>query len=179
VLLVFLGLAFAFYAWNENVADEPGSFRPGPHFAQQSTPFESTGDLLDAIEDGEYAERAGIEQEIATARPIPDKIQIPFVSGTAVPEKEHVTLERFAERVAPRDDIALRVVGCADPPGAAALNERISQQRAESVAAALVELGFDEDRLAEVVGRGESCEVPERVVNVVPIRSVTDVAQAN
>lgn len=57
-------------------------------------------------------------------------------------------------------------MGCSDPSGPAALNRRISTERAQSVAAALRKLGVPDDRIGKVVGRGEECIVKERAVHV-------------
>ena len=172
-----MALAFAAAGCHMD-ADDGREFAPGPAFSQRPSEFEDTWDLVRAIEDGSFAKRADLRDELAAVKPLPDAIRVPFVSGTEVPEEEHGRLERFAELIRSEPDIALRVIGCSDPPGSSALNLRISKQRAESVAAELEQLGIAEERFEQVVGRGEECETPERAVNVVPIRGERQVARA-
>jgi len=140
--------------------------------APQDSRFESKADLLRAIESGTFAERADIEDEAEapTALPsppdVPDPVEIEFVRGTALPSDQRNELRELAAALTSDPRLTVTVVGCSDPPGSEAVNLRISRARAETVAAHLEELGVPAAQLGEVVGRGESCEVPERVVHV-------------
>lgn len=138
--------------------------------------FEDTVELLEAVEEGTYAEEAGLTAEIAAATrpkppPPPPEERIEFVRGIRVPADQEPQLERLAERL--RDDPTLRVdlVGCSDPSGPEDLNLRISQSRAQSVADRLRGMGVADVQIDGVVGRGESCDVPERLVRIVPKRA--------
>lgn len=132
-------------------------------------PFESTGDLMEAIEGGTFVERVGLRDEIeaATRQPAPAPVRIEFVSGTDVPRAQQGKLERLAERLTSDRSLEVEVTGCSDRTGAAELNLRVSESRARSVAARLRELGVAEEQITDVVGRGEECPVKERAVNVV------------
>jgi outer membrane protein OmpA-like peptidoglycan-associated protein len=129
--------------------------------------FRDSLDLLEAIEDGSFARRAGLADEIRQAR-LPDPVVVEFVSGTRVPDAGDDALRGLASRLDADERLRVDLIGCSDPSGSATQNRRISQRRAESVAARLRELGVGERQLGEVVGRGESCDPQQRVVRIVP-----------
>jgi outer membrane protein OmpA-like peptidoglycan-associated protein len=103
-------------------------------------------------------------------RPIPEAIEIAFVSGAVVPADQMVKLETLASRL--RQDVSLSVdiVGCADPSGSKEVNLRLSEARAQSVATQLRSLGVSEEQISSVVGKGENCEVQARAAHVTPRR---------
>jgi outer membrane protein OmpA-like peptidoglycan-associated protein len=142
----------------------------GPAFTQPKSDFQDTWAIVRAIGDGTFAERTGIRADLEAMEPLPETLRIEFESGTQVPSSQRDRLKAFADTIRGDADVSLRIVGCSDPSGSEALNQRISQQRAESVAAALEKLGVDEGRFDAVIGRGEDCAVKERVVNVTPQR---------
>jgi outer membrane protein OmpA-like peptidoglycan-associated protein len=138
--------------------------------AREDLPFASQEELVRAIADGTFAERAGLTEavEAAAAPPEPPPpVKIEFVSGTDVPADQQDELRELAERLKGDDRLVVDLIGCSDPSGPAGLNKRISDSRARSVAAWLREQGVAEGRIGEVVGRGEECEVQERAVNAV------------
>jgi outer membrane protein OmpA-like peptidoglycan-associated protein len=115
-------------------------------------------ELVRAIREGRFAERAGLQQEIEAAREaaLPGRVRVDFLSGTEVPDDERSKLDELARRLTERDGVRVDVLGCSDPSGSEALNLRISQARAESVAGTLEQLGLPGDRIGRVEGRGES-----------------------
>lgn len=129
--------------------------------------FADTLDLLDAIEDGTFAKRAGIAEKLEAAT-LPDPVKVEFVRGSDVPEDQREGLEALAARLRESEQVVVDLVGCSDPSGPEALNRRISQARAESVASLLLELGVAESQIGEVLGRGEDCEVKKRAVHAIP-----------
>lgn len=135
-----------------------------------SAEFADPMDILRATEDGTFAERAGLTDELEALRvpPPPPPLEIEFVHGTRVPDAELQELRELADALARNEAVIVDIVGCSDPSGPAALNEKISQGRAESVAAALEDLGISRTRFREIVGRGESCEIQERAVHILP-----------
>ena len=141
---------------------EPPPVPPPPRTATAETVFEDPVALLDAIEEGTFAEETGLHEELR----VPEPVRVDFDRGSEVPASERPKLEDLAREIVSNERIRLDVVGCSDPPGSARLNQRISQSRAESVARALRELGVPSERIREVVGRGESCLEPERMVRV-------------
>lgn len=130
--------------------------------------FGSTLDLLRSIERGTFTKRAGLIDEIEEAK-LPPPLTIDFVSGTQVPADQQPALRKLARQLEADRHMAVDLVGCSDPSGSAALNRRISQARAESVARRLEQLGVGKDQLGEVVGRGEQCEQQQRMVLATPI----------
>ena len=133
---------------------------------EEPIPFESLTDLLRAIQEGEFAERAGLEETFAVILAVPDPIEVAFVTGTTVPSDEIPKLEALAETLTAHRELGVELVGCSGPSGPAPLNLEISTQRAESVAALLRELGVAPEQITKVEGRGEACAVQERVVHV-------------
>lgn len=131
------------------------------------TEFADPLELLEAIERGTFAERMGLTEELAAAT-LPAPIEVEFVSGTAVPEDQLGEISELASALSGAEGVTLDVIGCSDPSGPEGLNLRISQRRAEAVATRLRELGVKQAAIAEVEGRGEGCDVPERVVHVEP-----------
>jgi outer membrane protein OmpA-like peptidoglycan-associated protein len=77
-----------------------------------------------------------------------------FASGSAaLPDAELPDLDRAAELLSERPELTVRIEGHTDSVGSRAMNQSLSQQRAEAVMAALVERGIDPSRLtAEGVG---------------------------
>jgi outer membrane protein OmpA-like peptidoglycan-associated protein len=77
-----------------------------------------------------------------------------FASGSAaLPDTELPDLDRAAELLSERPELTVRIEGHTDSVGSRAMNQSLSQQRAEAVMAALVERGIDPSRLtAEGVG---------------------------
>lgn len=74
-----------------------------------------------------------------------------FASGSAtLPNTGLPDLDRVAELLAERPELAARIEGHTDSVGSPELNQSLSQQRAESVLAALVERGVDPARLSAV-----------------------------
>jgi outer membrane protein OmpA-like peptidoglycan-associated protein len=71
-----------------------------------------------------------------------------FPSGTAtLPDAELPALDRIAELFAERPALSARIEGHTDSSGSAAINQTLSEQRAEAVRTALIERGVDADRL--------------------------------
>jgi len=147
----------------------PRSVPDSPVSAPEESEFSSAMDLLEAIEDGTFAERAGLAEELAAPK-LPSRVKIEFVGGAAFPEDQAPELRDLAARLESNERVKLEIIGCSDPSGPAAVNLRISQRRAESVASRLLELGVPGDRFDDVAGRGEACDPPERVVHVIPQR---------
>ncbi len=129
--------------------------------------FDGAYDLLGAVEDGTFAERAGLEDEIAALK-VPDTVIVDFVSGTQVPGDQAAKIERIAEALQADSRLRVDVIGCSDPTGSESLNLRISESRATSVAERMRALGVAEAQLVDINGLGESCEVQERMVRIVP-----------
>lgn len=136
---------------------------PPPLVQETDTPFEDPSDLLESIEEGTFAEEVGIVEEIEAVR-LPAPITVEFVRGTAVPADQEDEIRQLAEALQTNERFQVDLTGCSDPPGSEALNRRISQARANSVAARLEALGVPSEQLGEVVGRGEDCEEPQRAV---------------
>jgi outer membrane protein OmpA-like peptidoglycan-associated protein len=135
--------------------------------AREQTAFSNTTELLESIEDETFAERVGLTDELEAAK-LATPVDIAFVAGTAIPEDQEPELEELAARLQSNELLTVQIIGCSDPSGPKAVNLRISQQRAESVAARLSALGVPSARIEDVAGRGEACEPPERVVHVIP-----------
>jgi outer membrane protein OmpA-like peptidoglycan-associated protein len=135
----------------------------GVYFANQS-------ELLEAIADGSFAERVGLTEtlEAATPESLPPPVKIEFVSGTGVPDDQQEELRELAALLKANEQLRVDIVGCSDPSGAEALNLRLSEARAQSVASRIRELGVAPEQIGDVVGKGETCQVQERAVNVVP-----------
>lgn len=83
--------------------------------------------------------------------------KVQFDTGKAtIKAKSNSLLDQIATEMNKHPEIAhLRIEGHTDARGPESVNQRLSQQRAESVKRALVERGVDDDRLS-TVGRGES-----------------------
>jgi outer membrane protein OmpA-like peptidoglycan-associated protein len=147
-----------------------------PHPTADDVPFDSTMELLEAVEERTFAERAGSLEALerraaAQAEPevsVPAPVKVAFVSGTRVPDDARDALRELAARLEAEPRLAVDLVGCSDPSGSREVNLRISQARAEAVAAELEALGARTSQIREVVGRGEGCEVQERAVHVTP-----------
>lgn len=139
-----------------------------------ATEFRDTTDLLQAIEQGTFEERmpeteppvAETPPEQRPESPLPEARAIVFVRGTRFPEDQMAKLVELVGEIEGNDGYRIGIEGCSDPSGPEDVNLRISQARADSVAETLEVLGLPEARIGEVVGRGEGCEVPERVVHV-------------
>lgn len=134
---------------------------------QQNERFSDTAELLEAIEDGTFSERVG-SSRIVEVVTLPPRVTVEFVRGTGIPEDQAEELQELAARLKANHRVEVDLIGCSDPSGSELVNLRISRDRAEAVAARLSELGVAEAQLDEVVGRGEACEVQERVVQAIP-----------
>ncbi len=143
---------------------------PDPSGREAIAGFEDREALLEAISEGTFAERAGLDETIARVRAIPEPITVEFVRGTGLPEEALPALSDLARQLTGRADVAVDIIGCSDPSGPASVNLRISAARARSVEQALRELGLAPDQIRRVEGLGEGCEVQERVVHVEPVR---------
>lgn len=55
-----------------------------------------------------------------------------------------------------KNDFLVSIIGYTDTSGVAAYNKRLSLRRAEKVKSKLLELGLSEERILDLVGRGES-----------------------
>lgn len=143
--------------WRPSGADAPGARAPD---------YESASELVRAIGDGTFT--GGLAEAEAAGPAVPAPLVVPFVSGTEPPADQLPALEALAEAVAAEPRLQVRIVGCSDPEGPDDANQKLSQARAESIAALLQGSGVGSDQIAEVVGRGEGCEVQERVVHVTP-----------
>ncbi|MCF7993793.1 MAG: photosynthetic reaction center cytochrome c subunit [Chromatiaceae bacterium] len=75
--------------------------------------------------------------------------ELRFASGSAtLPTQQLPTLDRTAALLAARPELSARIEGHTDSVGSAAINQALSQQRAEAVRQALIERGIDPQRLA-------------------------------
>jgi outer membrane protein OmpA-like peptidoglycan-associated protein len=84
--------------------------------------------------------------------------ELQFQSGSAIlPARELPTLDRVAELLAERPELAARIEGHTDSSGSVQLNQSLSEQRADAVMQALVERGVDVGRLS---GRGYGPDRP-------------------
>ena len=79
------------------------------------------------------------------------------VNGTALSEESKATLAGFASTMADLPETDITVWGHTDNTGTAAVNERISQKRADAVSAYLEGLGIDK---ARVTSEGKSFDLP-------------------
>ena len=156
----------------------PRSMPDSPVPAPKESEFASAMDLLEAIQDGTFAESAGLAEELVAPK-LPSRVKIEFVGGAAFPEDQAPELRDLAARLESNERVKLEIIGCSDPSGPAAVNRQISQRRAESVASRLLELGVSEDRFDDVAGRGEACDPPERVVHVIPQEREEDALAAS
>ncbi len=86
---------------------------------------------------------------------------IRFDSGSAVlkPESSGILME-VLDMLEDYDDLSLRIEGHTDSDGSDSANQTLSEQRAEAVAAWLIDKGIDRDRL-ETAGFGESQPVAD------------------
>lgn len=158
-------------------AGEPQGPVPAPPSEKLSPgDFADTVDLLHSIERGTFTKRAGLSVEIEEAK-LPPPVTIGFLSGTEVPAEQRGALRKLASQLEADRRLAVDLVGCSDPSGSAAVNQRISQARAESVARSLKRLGVNADQLARVVGRGEQCEQKQRMVLATPLYPKDDVGE--
>jgi outer membrane protein OmpA-like peptidoglycan-associated protein len=74
--------------------------------------------------------------------------ELRFASGSAnLPARQLPTLDRTAALLSARPELVARIEGHTDSSGNAEINQRLSQQRAEAVRAALIERGIDPERL--------------------------------
>lgn len=133
--------------------------------------FASHAELWRAVRSGSYAERADLPLDELTAAALPEPVEIAFVRGTRPPDEELSALDALVERLKDDDGLSVDLIGCSDPTGPAALNRRISHERAEAVAEALRQRGAPAASVDQIIGRGEACEVQERVVQVIPERA--------
>ena len=79
---------------------------------------------------------------------------ITFETGKAdLKEESIIELQRIATLMEQYPDLAFEVVGHTDNTGSDKVNDPLSQQRAETIVAALVELGVEPERLT-AVGKG-------------------------
>lgn len=129
--------------------------------------------FLQASEDeGEYSltvsEREAMKQDIAVNELV-DKLAadgfvalyISFATGKATIEPDSLkTLDAAAAALKATGDVRIEVAGHTDNAGTADSNMRLSQQRAEAVAAALVERGVAASRLA-AKGYGQTMPVAD------------------
>ena len=145
---------------------------------EETVEFEDLDDLANAIERGRFAERVGADFEAEEVASMPTTLVVAFVRGTDVPSEEAPAVEEFARSLSDRRDVVIRLIGCSDPSGSAAVNQRISLARARSVAARLSQLGVRPDQIVNVEGRGEECAVPQRAVLVIPERVEFGVIEA-
>lgn len=145
---------------------------------EKAGPFRDTTELLQSIEAGTFAQRAGIEQKVETAGEIPGPVEVEFEHGSQVPADQVPKLAKLARRVSELFDVELDLVGCSDPSGSAAVNRRISQARARSVAAKLRELGLPDEKIGDVEGHGEDCDVQQRMVLVTAVSAPPKTADA-
>jgi len=102
----------------------------------------------------EAAESIGGEMTDAGVRLALGGDRLRFASGSAaLPAAELPDLDRTAKLLAERPELSARIEGHTDSVGSRALNQSLSQQRAEAVMAALVQRGVDAARLtAEGIG---------------------------
>lgn len=131
------------------------------------TEFEDQRELLESIEEGSFAEQVELPEPLETLS-VPPPARIDFVSGTRVPADQEDELALLVEQLRENEQLLVDLVGCSDPSGSEAVNLRISQARAESVAKHLAELGLSAERIGVVEGRGESCETRQRMVRAIP-----------
>jgi outer membrane protein OmpA-like peptidoglycan-associated protein len=146
-----------------------GPVEPSPAVAAalDETEFDDTDDLMHAIEEGDFAERVDLSDEIEEAT-VPPAITVVFDHGTAISDDEAIALHEFAARLEQNDRAKLVVVGCSDPSGPEDVNLRISLARAEAVAERLGDEGVRASRFQDVLGFGEDCRFKRRVVHVIP-----------
>jgi len=99
---------------------------------------------------------AQLEQTVAAADEV--GMDLSFrTDDTAIKVEDLPPLLKLGALAAAMPDAKLRVAGYADPRGAAAYNEALSERRAEAVAAALERAGLPRERLVvEAHGSGES-----------------------
>ncbi|MDH5492756.1 MAG: OmpA family protein, partial [Myxococcales bacterium] len=87
--------------------------------------------------------------------------RIYFDSGVhSIRHDQRRVVEEMCELVRTRPNVIVRVVGYADDRGSPAFNQRLSSNRAGTIAQALVRCGLHTDRI-EAVGRGQrdrTCE---------------------
>jgi outer membrane protein OmpA-like peptidoglycan-associated protein len=137
--------------------------------------FKGPDDLLQAVENGTFAKRVNLDQQLDQMI-VPASIDVEFVKGTQVPDGEVERLEKLATPFRSNEKLQVSIVGCSDRKGDKDVNLRVSKARAESVAARLEKLGVQRSQIIDVVGKGEACKFPARVVHVIP--SVKGVKQA-
>lgn len=134
---------------------------------EHETGFKDPMALLDSIKEGTFAQRVGLKQQLEALKP-PDPVQIDFGDGTRVPQSQQPKIEKMVKELGANPDLRVDLIGCSDPSGSEALNRRVSQARAEAVADRLRAWKVPSRQLGKVVGRGESCEQQERMVEIRP-----------
>lgn len=71
-----------------------------------------------------------------------------------ITDESYLTVEKIAKLLSTNPTIKIEIAGHTDSRGSSSLNKRISQDRANSVMASLIDLGIDKNRL-KAVGYGE------------------------
>lgn len=92
--------------------------------------------------------RPKVANVVVTANELKLKQQVHFQTGSAVilPDSQAI-IEELAEVLRSKPEMRLEIQGHTDNTGTAAFNQRLSQERAEAVRAALVGAGIAADRL--------------------------------
>ena len=92
----------------------------------------------------------------AASAKAPDAIDLYFASGSStIRTQDEALLDRASRLYDEGKPIVMVVAGSADPTGAAGLNLRLSQERADQVVRALVARGIPVERL-QVLAKGVS-----------------------
>jgi outer membrane protein OmpA-like peptidoglycan-associated protein len=106
------------------------------------------------------AELAHARREAAEARNGPGMVMTPrdimFAPGSAqLNENAHASIARVADYLKQNPGRRVMIRGFTDSTGSAALNEQLSQERADAVRLALADEGFDQSRI-QIMGMGPS-----------------------
>jgi outer membrane protein OmpA-like peptidoglycan-associated protein len=148
----------------ETQAEESSATEPAPEDAEAAEQESAATEAAAAVASDEAAARERALAEVAEAvggEVTDDGLiinlggdRLRFASGSAaLPAGELPDLDRTAKLLSDYPELAARVEGHTDSVGSAALNQRLSQQRAEAVMAALVDRGVEASRLnAEGLG---------------------------
>lgn len=104
-------------------------------------------------------ELGAVETERGTMVSLPGDVTFDFDKAT-IRQEARATLDRLAELIRASGEGTIAVEGHTDSRGDDAYNQRLSEQRAEAVAAYLADKGVAEDRL-QTRGFGESRPVAE------------------